>query len=163
MSEAVEERGNDLVQTDDAYAQCAMTDFVRQPRTAPVTRPFTSRPCANQTKISVGITMSTPAADMAPQSMPYCVTKLVRPTGSVCASLLEVRVSAMQEVVPGEEEGDDGAGAEAGRDHRRDDLHQGPQRAGAIHLRGFLDLLRQVLDEAHQQPDRDRQLRGGVA
>ena len=100
--------------------------------------------------------MSTPAADIAPQSIPNCDTKLVRPTGSVCALSLEVRVRD-QEVVPGEEERNDRA-ANARGDERAHDLHENAECACPVHQGGFLDLFRQVLDEAHRQPDRDRKL-----
>src|SRR5271165_4312539 len=44
-----------------------------------------NKPIAGQTKIGVGITIRTSAADIGIQSIPCRVTKLVRPTGSVSA------------------------------------------------------------------------------
>ena len=109
-------------------------------------------------QIDVGITIKTPAADMGPQSILYCVTKLVRPTGSVCASLLEVRVSAMRKSFQ----------------VNRNVMTALAPRPGAIigdtictRVRSvlapstcadFSNFFRQILDEAHQQPNRDWQL-----
>ena len=67
-----------------------------------------------------------------------------------------------QEIVPGEDEGEDGGGEEARARHREDDLPDHLPARAAVDQRAFLELERDVLDVAAHHPDDIGQAEGRV-
>src|SRR3954447_18923599 len=61
------------------------------------------------------------------------------------------------EVVPGDEERDDGGGEDPGRRQGNDHLPEGLPAGGAVHLGGLLHLPGDLLEEGRERPDADRQ------
>ena len=67
-----------------------------------------------------------------------------------------------QELVPGEDQAEDGGRGEAGDDLRQADLEEHPDLGRAVDPRGVLDVGRQLVEEALHHPDGERQVEGGV-
>src|SRR6478609_3869640 len=64
---------------------------------------------------------------------------------------------AVDEVVPGDEERDQRGGEHPGCGERHDRLAEGLPRGRAVHLRGLLELPRDLSEERREGPDGDRQ------
>ena len=107
--------------------------------------------------------MRTPAADIAPQSIAVLGYEIGEADRQRLRALARSQCQGDQEVVPGEEKGDDGAGADARRNERVTIWTRIRSVPGAVHRGGFLDLLRHVLDESDQQPYRDGKFRGRMS
>src|SRR2546427_676535 len=69
----------------------------------------------------------------------------------------------VDELVPGQREGEDSGREDAGRGDRKDDLDHGPQPRGPVDARALLQLFRDRLEVSHHQPraKRDEERRIG--
>ena len=96
---------------------------------------------------------------LAEGSTPYWETKLVSPTGSVCAFSLDASVRAIRRSFQVKRKVMTALAPRPGAMSGVTIWTSVLKRPGSVHRGGFLDLLRHVLDETDKKPDGDGQLR----
>src|SRR4029450_5965664 len=129
------------------------------PLTAPAVRPATIRFWKNSTSKISGIEMMTDAAAIVPSGSSNSVepVKNAIAAGTVRAFGVEVNVTANRNSFQGEMNGEMHAGPEPGGRERDDDLPERLEPRRPVDERGFLEVLRNLLEERHEDVDRQRE------
>ena len=100
--------------------------------------------------MKAGTMAAAPRAAMLPQAVPVEVTKLEETTGTVFQPRLGQRQHE-QKLRPTEDEAEHGGGSDPALGHRQDHAPEDQPARGAVDQSAFVDILRDVVEEALQQ------------
>ena len=121
--------------------------------TAPSVRPRTRWRCTRSAKTTIGRAPRTPAADIEAQSVSMRPISVAVPRGMVMARGVAVSASANRNSLKVDDHREDRGGGKAGRGERQGDAAEGGEARIAVDHRRFLEIDRDLAEEALHHPD----------